>query len=164
MNIDFSFLYNIFSPELATFVVAMLPVAELRVSIPLAIGVYNLSPFWAFVISVIGNMVPVFFILLLIGRVSNFLCKYFKFFDKFFNWLFERTRRKNSASFQKWGDFALYFFVAVPLPMTGGWSGALAAFIFGIPFARAFWLIFGGVFTAGVIVLLLSLGLFGFGT
>ena len=85
------------------------------------------------------------------------------FFDKFFTFLFERTRRKHSKKFEKWGALALITFVAIPLPITGGWSGALAAFVFGIPFKKALPLIFSGVIIAGVIVTGLtglSLGVF----
>lgn len=155
---DFSFLYNLLSPELATFVVSMLPVAELRVSVPLAIGVYGMDPIKALLISVLGNIVPVFFILLLLGKVSEFLSVRSLFFKKFFNRLFEKTRRKNSESFQKWGSLALVIFVAIPLPMTGGWSGAVAAFVFGIPFWRAFFSVSFGVFIAGLIMTAISLG------
>jgi uncharacterized membrane protein len=156
---DFSGFYTYFSPEVATFLVSMLPVAELRVSIPLAIGVYHMEPLRALLISFLGNIVPVFFILLLIGRISDFLSRKSAFFKKFFTKLFERTRRKNSESFEKWGTLALVIFVAIPLPMTGGWSGAVAAFVFGVPFRKAFASVSLGVFIAGVIVTALTLGI-----
>lgn len=156
---DFSFLYNSFSPEMATFIVSMLPVAELRVSIPLAIGAYGMEPLKALAISVLGNMVPVFFILLLIEKVSDFFSRKSAFFKRFFTRLFEKTRRKNSDSFEKWGTLALVIFVAIPLPMTGGWSGAVAAFVFGIPFWRAFFSVSFGVFIAGLIMTAISLGI-----
>jgi uncharacterized membrane protein len=155
---DFSGFYTYFSPEVATFLVSMLPVAELRVSIPLAIGVYHMEPLRALLISFLGNILPVFFILLLIGRISDFLSRKSAFFKKFFTKLFERTRRKNSESFEKWGTLALVIFVAIPLPMTGGWSGAVAAFVFGVPFKRAFAAVSLGVFIAGLIVTALTLG------
>lgn len=156
---DFSGFYTYFSPEVATFLVSMLPVAELRVSIPLAIGVYHMEPLRALLISFLGNIVPVFFILLLLGQVSEFLSQKSVFFKGFFTKLFEKTRRKNSDSFEKWGALALVIFVAIPLPMTGGWSGAVAAFVFGVPFRKAFASVSLGVFIAGVIVTALTLGI-----
>jgi uncharacterized membrane protein len=74
--------------------------------------------------------------------------------DRFFTWLFSRTRRKHSRSFERWRDLALCFFVAIPLPGTGAWSGALAAFVFGVPFRRAMVAITCGVLIAGVVVTL----------
>ncbi|MDD3190388.1 MAG: small multi-drug export protein [Candidatus Pacebacteria bacterium] len=156
---DFSFLSQYLSPEAVTFIVSMLPVSELRGAIPLAIGVYNIDPIKAYVISVVGNMVPVFFLLLLVDKVSAALSKESTLFERFFRWQFEHTRRKNADKFQKWGSLALVVFVAIPLPVTGAWSGSIAAFVFGIPFKKAFPLIFAGVLIAGLIVSGLTLGI-----
>ena len=159
---DFNFLFDYFSPEMATFILSMLPISELRGSIPLAIGFYNMDPLKAYLISVIGNIIPVVFILKYIDTISEYLMSKSKFFNKFFTHLFERTRRKHNGKFEKWGALALITFVAIPLPVTGGWSGALAAFVFGIPFKKALPLIFLGIMIAGVIVTGLSLGVWGF--
>jgi uncharacterized membrane protein len=157
---DLTVFFNNFPPELATFIISMLPVSELRGSIPVAIGIYNLNPIEAYFLAVIGNIIPVIFILKYIDPVSEYLMSKSKFFNKFFTCLFEHTRRKHNGKFEKWGALALITFVAIPLPVTGGWSGALAAFVFGIPFKRALPLIFLGVMIAGVIVTGLSLGVF----
>ena len=157
---DISHLFNNFSPELATFIISMLPVSELRGAIPVAIGVYSLNPIKAYFIAIIGNIIPVFFILKYIDPISKYLMSKSKIFNKFFTLLFERTRKKHNGKFEKWGALALITFVAVPLPVTGGWSGALAAFVFGIPFKRALPLIFLGIMIAGVIVTGLSMGVF----
>jgi len=159
---DFNFLFDYFSPEMATFILSMLPVSELRGSIPLAIGFYNMDPLKAYLISVIGNIIPVVFILKYIDPISEYLMSKFKFFNKFFTYFFERTRRKHNGKFEKWGALALIAFVAIPLPVTGGWSGALAAFVFGIPFKKALPLIAFGVMIAGIIMTGLSLGIWGF--
>jgi uncharacterized membrane protein len=84
--------------------------------------------------------------------------KNFKFWDKFFNWLFERTRKKANDKIAKYGDWGLFFLVAIPLPITGGWTGALTAFLFGIKKIKAIGIIFSGVLTAGLIVTLLTIG------
>jgi len=159
---DLPSLFNNLSPEISTIIISMLPVSELRGAIPVAIGVYNLNPAEAYFLAVVGNIIPVIFILKYLDPVSRFLMAKFKFFDKFFTYLFERTRRKHNGKFEKWGALALITFVAIPLPVTGGWSGALAAFVFGIPFKKALSLIFLGIMIAGVIVTGLSLGIWGF--
>ncbi|MFH1175630.1 MAG: small multi-drug export protein [bacterium] len=147
------------SPILKVFLSAMLPVAELRVSIPLGIDVFGLS--WQKVLlwSVVGNLIPAVILLLFLDPVSHFLMKRFRIFDKFFSWLFARTRRKHSEMVDIWGALALMIFVAVPLPGTGAWTGAAVAFVFGIDFKKAFFAIAMGVLAAGIIMTVLSLGI-----
>lgn len=137
--------------------IAMAPISELRVSIPYALAHYLSVP-EAFFYSALGNILPVFLILLFLKPVSNFLIKRFKIADKFFTWLFERTRKNNAEKFERWGKLALVIFVAIPLPMTGAWSGAVVSFVFGIPYWKSIGLIFAGVIIAGVIVTLATTG------
>jgi len=73
-----------------------------------------------------------------------------------------RTRRNTEEKFEKYGALFLLFFVAIPLPVTGAWTGSAAAFIFGIRFWYAFPTIVGGVMIAGIIVTLTSLGIINF--
>ena len=145
-------------PEIGTVIISMIPVGELRAAIPIAIGVFGLDWKVAFFLAVAGNMIPVFFILYLIEPVYKILKK-IKIFDKFFTWLFERTRKRFYEKRKVWGDLALIFFVGIPLPMTGAWTGALAAWLFGIRLRKALPLIFIGVIMAGVIITLFSLGI-----
>lgn len=160
LNIDYVEIFRSFPHELATFLIATLPIAELRAAIPIALRVYHLSVVSSYSYSVLGNVFPLIFILWLLDPVSNWLSRHSRFFKGFFNWLFERTRKKFTKKYEKWGLFALVVFVAVPLPVTGGWTGSIAAFLFGIPFKKAFPLIVLGVLIAGVIVTLASLGIF----
>ena len=146
-------------PEIKTLLIAMSPFFELRGSIPIALGVYHLPVFAAFWLSIIGNLVPVIFILWLLEAVAKFLSKYFYFFNRFFAWLFERTRKNHENKFKKWQEFALVVLVAIPLPFTGAWTGSLCAFVFGIPWKKAFLLIALGVVIAGLIVTLATLGI-----
>ncbi len=132
----------------------MTPIGELRVAIPLGIVFYNLNSSLVYLVATIGNLIPVLFLLLFLGPVSGLLSKKFKLFERFFSWLFKRTRRKYNSKIEKYGVFALPLFVAVPLPITGGWTGSLIAFLFGIPFKKAFPSIAAGIMIAGVIVLL----------
>ncbi len=138
---------------LRTLLISMVPFIELRGSIPAAS--YWKAGLWStFLWAVLGNLIPIPFILLLLGPVSDWLRRHSRTMDRFFTWLFARTRRKHSRSFERWRDLALCFFVAIPLPGTGAWSGALAAFVFGVPFRRAMVAITCGVLIAGVVVTL----------
>lgn len=141
-----------------TFLVAASPVVELRGAIPLALGVYGLPLWQAFFLSVAGSMVPVLF-LPLVGMVSDALSSRSPLLRRFFTWIFSRTRSKHAKSFEVFRDFALVVFVAIPLPLTGAWTATLVAFVFGIPFSRAFPLILLGVIIAAVIVSLITLGI-----
>ena len=149
-------LLNIFgSKELVIIFVAALPVFELRGSIPLALFTFGLDPNTAFFLSVIGNMIPVIPLLLFLEPVSNYL-RQWRIWDIFFTWLFERTHRKHSADFEKYGSIGLAIFVGIPLPATGAWTGCAAAFIFGFKFKNSFLAILAGVIIAGVLVTALA--------
>lgn len=139
-------------------ITAMMPIGELRVAIPLGLTSFNLGIVETYIISVIGNMIPIFFIVFLLEPVSEILSKHSKSFKWFFNYIFERTRTKHSKKFETLEEIALVTFVAIPLPVTGAWSGALAAFVFGIPPKKSLPLIFLGVLIAGVIMTLATLG------
>lgn len=144
------------SPLIKTFLLSMTPVGELRVAIPIALTFYKMSPILAYLISVAGNILAVFLILVFLGDFSKWLSKHFIFFEKFFNFLFEKTRREHSVNVEKYGLLALLLFVAIPLPITGGWTASLMAFVFNLPFKKAFPVISIGVMIAGAIVLLVS--------
>ena len=143
------------SKELIVFIVSLFPIVELRGGIlaGYAIGV-ELLP--AFVIAFIGNIIPIPFILLLIRKIFELLKKtpmkniIYKLEDK--------TMSK-SDKIQKYGYWGLYIFVAIPLPGTGAWTGALAASLLHMDIKKAFLTIAAGVFTAGIIVSILSFGL-----
>ena len=137
---------------------AMVPLTELRVSIPLGIGLFNLNPLLVLGVSWLGNIIPVILILLFLEPVTNWLRKFHKVFDNFFRWLFAHTHRRHSAKFDRWGSLALMIFVAIPLPITGGWTGALLAYLFGIKLRFAIPNILIGLFIAGVLVTFITLG------
>jgi uncharacterized membrane protein len=151
-------LFKNFPPELATFLVSIVPIGELRAGLPLALEVFHLPLWKAFLFSVAGNFFPVIFILLFLEKVSNFLRRWKKW-DRFFNWLFNRTRNRFNGKYVTLGSLALVIFVGIPLPMTGAWTGALAAFLFCIPKFRASILILLGIVLAGIIVTLADLGI-----
>ena len=155
---DFAALFSDFPPELATFILAMLPITELRASIPIGILAYDLSPFSAFFWSILGDVIPAYLILTLIGPVSEFLRRRFKFAEKFFSWWFDRVYKKFFAKYNKYGIIALMLFVAIPLPVTGSWTGATAAWLFKLNRKQAAIYITLGVIIAGIIVTTLTTG------
>lgn len=143
---------------LATMLLGAAPVVELRGAIPYAVFRYGFSPEKAYVWSVLGNLLPAFSLLAL-GPVVRLLSSKWKVADTFFSWLFARTRARNEKKFERFASFALVLLVAVPLPMTGAWTGSAAAFVFGIPFKKAFPLIALGVVLAGMAVSVLTFGI-----
>ena len=156
LAINYIELFRNFPPELAVFFISMIPVAELRASIPLGLTFYKLDVLTTIFYAILGNIIPMFFILYLIDPVSKFLMKHFKIFDKWFTWLFQRTRIKFEGKYARYGAIALIIFVAIPLPITGSWTGSLAAFLFQIPRHKAAILIIIGVLIAGLIVTLIT--------
>ncbi len=136
---------------IVTLFFAALPISEVRGAIPLAIGVYGYQPIEAYLLAVFGNILPIIPLLLFLGPVSDYLRR-FDLWDKFFTWLFARTRRKCIKEHENFGLTALAIFVAIPLPMTGAWTGCAVAFLLGFRFWPAFLAISAGVIIAGLIV------------
>jgi uncharacterized membrane protein len=136
---------------LVTLLFAALPVSEVRGAIPLAIGVYGYPPQEAYLLSVFGNLLPVIPLLLFLGPVSDYLRR-FALWDRFFTWLFARTRKKYIQEHENFGLTALAIFVAIPLPMTGAWTGCALAFLMGFRFWPALAAITAGVLISGAIV------------
>lgn len=139
--------------DIATIIIAALPVAELRVSIPFA---YAMGQPWAkiMLISYAGNMIPIIPLLFLLEPVSNALRR-FPVWRRFFERLFEKTR-KRAEIIQKYEAIGLMLFVAIPFPGTGAWTGCIAASLFKIKFRYAFPAIAAGVIIAGIIVMALT--------
>ncbi len=135
--------------EYIVIIVGSLPISELRGAIPLglSLGMPLAKAFW---LAVLGNCIIVAPALFLFEPVTKALRK-FKLWSRFFDWIFERTKR-NSDAIQKYEALGLAIFVAIPLPMTGAWSGVIAASLFKIRFRYAFMAIIAGVICAGLIV------------
>ena len=141
--------------EAITTIIAALPVVELRLSLPLAYTKLQLPLSQALLFSYIGNMLPVIPLLILLEPVSARLRR-FLIWRKFFDWLFERTR-KRAEIVQRYEAIGLVLLVAIPLPATGAWTGCIAASLFKIKFRYAFPAILLGVLIAGVIVSVITL-------
>jgi len=140
--------------EIAVVVLAAMPVSELRGAIPLGLAL-EFSPVKTYLLAVAGNLLPVIPILFLLQPVSNRL-RHIKMFERFFNRLFERTKKK-AKLVEKFEILGLILFVAIPLPVTGAWTGCVAATLFKVRFRYAFLAIFLGIIIAGSVMLGLSL-------
>ncbi len=136
--------------------VAALPVSELRGAIPLALLRFEFDPWLAYGAGVLGNLLPVPFLLLGLERLIAWAPRVPLLRDGV-RWWTARTRRKHSKAFERFGALALVLFVAVPLPVTGAWTGSLAAVLFGVPLRWSALLIALGVLLAGVVVSLATL-------
>ncbi len=145
------------APGFIIFIVSALPVSELRGAIPWGLLVMKQPILKTYLIAVLGNMVPVAPLLLLLEPISNKLRK-FRLWAKFFDWLFARTR-KRAKLVERFEALGLILFVCIPLPITGAWTGCIAATLFKIPFRLAFLSICAGVMIAGLIVILLTKGI-----
>lgn len=137
------------------FIFSAVPLTELRVTIPLALA-YGMAPVKAYILAVLGNLLPVIPALLLLDPLSRLLVRY-PLIDRLFRKILARSRRKG-AQVQKYGVIGLLLFVALPLPMTGAWTGIILAWLLGLDFWPAVLAIGLGVMVAGVIMTLASLG------
>jgi uncharacterized membrane protein len=149
------------SPGLIVVIISALPIVELRGAIPVAHLLFEMNPWLAYVLAVLGNMIPVIPLLLFLGPVSR-LCMRVSLGRRFFEWFFERARRK-SAKVEKYETFGLSIFVAIPLPVTGAWTGCAVAFLMGIRFHHALWAILLGVMISGTVMTAISIGITSFG-
>lgn len=147
------------SSELQTVLLAMTPINELRGTIPLAITVFHLSVLKTFFLAVLGNMIPVFFLLWFWKALSRTLTRRSKAINHIVAWIFKRTRKRFYKKYSLYGDIVLILLVAIPFPFTGAWTGTVAAFLFGIPYWRSLGLIFVGVLIAGFVVTMATLGI-----
>ncbi len=143
------------SNVLVVLAIAASPISELRGAIPVAIIGFHFPWYYALLLAIIGNLIPVPFLLLFFATLARLLSK-IGVFKRMFHWLFEHTRRRGKI-IERYERIGLMLFVAIPLPFTGAWTGSLAAVLFGLKFKHAFLSIFAGILIAGSIVTCLSL-------
>ncbi len=146
------------SKFLLTLLMSMVPVIELRGAIPVGIG-FGLPVCVTFIAAVIGNMLPVPFIILFVRKVFAWLRSKSAWLEDKVRWLENRAEKK-AALIYKYELLGLLILVAIPLPGTGAWTGALIAALLNIRLKVAFPTILGGVAIAGVIVTCISCGIF----
>lgn len=142
-------------PEVAVILMAALPIAELRGAVPLGLAL-KLDPMRVFVLAFIGNLLPILPILWWLEPISASLRR-FPLWRRFFDWLFARARQKGGDLIQRYEAIGLAIFVGIPLPMTGAWTGAIVALLFGLKRRYALAAIAAGVLLADLIVMALCL-------
>ncbi len=129
----------------------MVPLIELRGAVPIGTAM-GLPWHWTLIVAIIGNCIPIPIILIFVKAVLTWMrgCK-IKLFSKVSNFMFEKAE-KNRDKIEKYAAWGLFLFVAIPLPGTGAWTGALVASIFDMNKKKASLSIFGGIITAGLIM------------
>jgi len=135
---------------LISILLSLLPIAELRGGIPYAI-LKDIHPLVAYFVCCLSNILvyPIVLIFLEYFHKHFLKIKYYQYlFDKFV----EKTRRKTQKKIEKWGFWGIMIFVMIPLPVTGAYTGSLAAWIFNINKRKSFFAVSLGVFIAGIIV------------
>ena len=140
---------------LKTLVTAMLPILEIRGAIPVGVA-SGLDPWLAFAVGFVGKMLPIPILILLTRKVIEWLKKH-NMLVKLTAWL-ENKGSKGAQKVQKYSFWGLFILVAIPLPGTGAWTGALVAALLGRRIKHAMPIIGAGVATAGVLVLLICKG------
>lgn len=146
---------------LKTLVTGMLPILEIRGAIPVGVAA-GMDPWAAFAVGLIGNMIPVPFLILLARKVLNWMKKH-HLLDKFTSFL-ERKGSEKAKKVQRYSFWGLFILVAIPLPGTGAWTGALVASLLDMRLKRALPAIGMGVAVAGLIILVFTYGVIHIGT
>ncbi|MGB9613028.1 MAG: COG2426 family protein, partial [Candidatus Margulisiibacteriota bacterium] len=111
--------------QLVIFLTAAVPILEVRASVPLGIAAFRLAPFQTIILSIAGSILPIFPLLWCLNNLTDYLRKV-SIIDRFFGWLFARTRAK-SKLIEDLELIGLTLFIAIPLPGTGVWTGTIAA-------------------------------------
>ena len=152
-----SFLTDTLGAHFGVMICSMIPIIELRGAIPLGMALG--MPWWqSYLFAVIGNMIPIPFILLFVKQFIAWMQRSrVRLFNKFGNWLV-RKAEKNRGKIEKYSFFGVCLFVAIPLPVTGAWTGSLVASVIGMKPWKAFLSCLLGVMIAGVIVTLIAYG------
>lgn len=149
--------------EFYVFLISMFPIVELRGAIIIGAAPPNvLNPIFCYFLCILGNLLPIPLILLFIKKILEYMkVSKVKLFNKIANFLISKAEKRplnvNRGAF--WG---LFLFVAIPLPGTGAWTGALVASLMGMRFKDSMLAITLGVFVAGIIMSLAAYGVFGF--
>ena len=145
-----------FGKEILVFIISLLPILELRGGL-IAAALLELDPIPSYIISIIGNLLPIPFILLLINKVLDWMRKS-KHFNKVAKWLDSKVE-KHKGQIEKYGYLGIVLFVGIPLPGTGAWTGSLIASVLEMDKKKTFLAVLLGVFLASIIMMVLSFGI-----
>lgn len=152
-------MFDMFPEWFQIFFGSMIPWIESRYVIPYALWEFNWELWQVFPLAILGNMLPIPFVLLFFKFVEKLLRK-FRFWTKVMDWLFKRTRERADGKIIKYEYLGLIMFVAVPLPFTGAWTGSLIAYLFDLKFSKSLLtILLGVIISATITVILYSTGL-----
>ena len=147
-----------YGKEILVFIISLMPILELRGGL-LAASLLGVDPVPAYIISIIGNVIPVPFILLFVSKILEWMKKSkVKWMNKFANWLYKK-KDKHKGQIEKYGFWGLVLFVGIPLPGTGAWTGCLIASVLEMDRKKAFIAAMIGILMASIIMMILSFGL-----
>ena len=141
--------------EILVFIISLMPILELRGGL-IAAALLGLSPLKSYIICIIGNILPVPFILLLINKILSWM-RTSRHFSKIANWL-DKKVEKHKGQIEKYGYLGVILFVGIPLPGTGAWTGSLIASVLEMDKKKTFISVCIGVLMASIIMMILSFG------
>ena len=153
-----SFMAIPFMKEIIVFIISMCPILELRGGL-IAASLLGMNPWLSYLICMIGNILPIPFILWLINKILKWMrSSKSKRINGIANWL-DKKIEKHKGQIEKYGYWGLIFFVGIPLPGTGAWTGCLIAAVLEMDKKKSFLAALAGVFIASVLMMLLSFGI-----
>lgn len=158
LNSIVDFLYNKVTPEFIIFIISMIPILELRGGM-IAASLLGVNWKIAMIICILGNIIPVPFILLFVKKTFEVLKK--TRFSKFI-YKFEEKADNKSKDILKYKKLGLFLFVAIPIPGTGAWTGSMIAALLGFKMKNAIVSVLLGIISAAIIMSILSYGVLGF--
>ncbi len=138
------------SPELAVFLLAMSPVGEVRMSIPVGILAFGMGWAEAFTFSLLGNLMVVPLLTVTLPWLERGMRRW-EFTERLVERVFERTRTKANAKVQHYREYAVFLFIATPIPGTGAWTGVLVAYLFGLRFKDTVRYYYAGIVASCII-------------
>lgn len=146
--------------QLIVFIISMMPILELRGGL-IAASLMNMDPLESYIIAIVGNILPIPFILLFINKILKWMRNSkIRFINKFANWLYKKVD-KHKEPIEKYGFWGLVLFVGIPLPGTGAWTGCLIASVLNMDKRKAFIASLIGVLMASIIMMIISFGIIG---
>ncbi|MBQ0146282.1 MAG: small multi-drug export protein [Lachnospiraceae bacterium] len=146
--------------QLIVFIISMMPILELRGGL-IAASLMNMDPLESYIIAIVGNILPIPFILLFINKILEWMRNSkIRFINKFANWLYKKVD-KHKEPIEKYGFWGLVLFVGIPLPGTGAWTGCLIASVLNMDKRKAFIASLIGVLMASIIMMIISFGIIG---
>ena len=147
-----------FGKELIVFIISLMPILELRGGL-IAASLLGVKPIVGYIVSFIGNLIPVPFILLFISKILEWMSKSkTKWVKNLANWVYKKAH-KHKKPIEKYGYLGLILFVGIPLPGTGAWTGCLIASLLDMDRKKSFICTLIGLFMASIIMMLISYGL-----